>query len=125
TVPGRRIHVSGVVTPFRANQVVLVRAYIGRRLIWLGHRKLKPSRRGTYGTFAADLASPLVGDVTVKVNHARNQKMARFVAHRKFSALDENIHFGSTGRFVELMQQRLAALHFYIPQTGVYDSFMG
>ena len=28
---------------------------------------------------------------------------------------------GSRGPFVALIQQRLAALHFYIPQTGVYD----
>ncbi len=32
---------------------------------------------------------------------------------------------GSTGRFVQLVQQRLAALHFYIPQSGVYDSGTG
>ena len=29
------------------------------------------------------------------------------------------------GLFVQLIQQRLAALHFYIPQTGVYDSGTG
>ena len=41
------------------------------------------------------------------------------------TALDTNIGFGSTGRFVQLVQQRLAALHFYIPQTGVYDNGTG
>jgi hypothetical protein len=41
------------------------------------------------------------------------------------TTLDESIGFGSTGPFVELIQQRLAALHFYIPQTGVYDNGTG
>ena len=30
--------------------------------------------------------------------------------------------YGSTGLFVDLVQQKLAALHIYIPQTGVWDS---
>ena len=33
--------------------------------------------------------------------------------------------FGSTGPFVQLVQQRLSALHFYIPLTGVYDQGTG
>src|SRR5205085_6645347 len=39
--------------------------------------------------------------------------------------LDEPVSSGSSGRFVELIQQRLAALHLYIPQTGVYDGGTG
>jgi hypothetical protein len=48
-----------------------------------------------------------------------------FRAARRLAALDEHVSFGSTGRFVELIQQRLAALHFYIPQSGVYDAGTG
>jgi hypothetical protein len=51
--------------------------------------------------------------------------MLSFLARRSLSSLDERIGFGSTGRFVQLVQQRLAALHFYIPQTGVYDEGTG
>jgi hypothetical protein len=51
--------------------------------------------------------------------------MRSFEADRTLAALDENIGFGSTGRFVELVQQRLASLNFYIPQTGVYDQGTG
>ena len=47
------------------------------------------------------------------------------LARRSLDALNENVSFGSTGLFVELIQQRLAALHFYIPQTGVYDKGTG
>jgi hypothetical protein len=44
---------------------------------------------------------------------------------RTFTALDPSASFGSSGPFVELIQQRLAALHFYIPQTGVFDEGTG
>jgi hypothetical protein len=44
---------------------------------------------------------------------------------RFVSVLDTDVTFGSRGQFVELIQQRLAALHFYLPQSGVYDSFTG
>jgi hypothetical protein len=44
---------------------------------------------------------------------------------RSLGALDTHVRFGSRGAFVRLMQQRLAALHFYVPQTGVYDQGTG
>jgi hypothetical protein len=51
--------------------------------------------------------------------------MLSFLTHRSLAVLDERVGFGSNGRFVQLIQQRLAALHLYIPQTGVYDSGTG
>ena len=45
--------------------------------------------------------------------------------HTELDALDEHVSFGSSGLFVALIQQRLAALHFYIPQSGVYDTNTG
>jgi hypothetical protein len=47
------------------------------------------------------------------------------LGRRTFTALDPSASFGSSGPFVELIQQRLAALHFYIPQTGVFDDGTG
>ncbi len=51
----------------------------------------------------------------------RPAQLSAFKTRTGFAALNTNVSFGSTGRFVALVQQRLAALHFYIPQTGVYD----
>jgi hypothetical protein len=51
--------------------------------------------------------------------------MLGFKSTRSFDVLDENVGFGSTGPFVDLIQQRLQALHIFIPQTGVYDSWTG
>jgi L,D-transpeptidase catalytic domain len=125
TVPGRVLHVGGVVRPYVPGQWVRLRAFVGRRLIKSERLALGRSRNGTYGHFSATLSSPSVGDVVVVVGHSRTRTMRSFLARRSFTALDERIGFGSTGPFVQLVQQRLAALHFYIPQTGVYDQGTG
>ena len=47
--------------------------------------------------------------------------MLSFERWTSYTVLDNQTQPGATGRFVQLVQQRLAALHLYIPQTGVYD----
>jgi hypothetical protein len=66
-----------------------------------------------------------VGRVEVRADHQGNSTLRAFRATQSFAALNSAVGFGATGRFVELLQQRLAALHFYIPQTGVYDAGTG
>ena len=63
--------------------------------------------------------------MTVQVGHTAERRSRRLAPHRSFAALDPNASFGSRGLFVDLIQQRLAALHFYIPQTGVFDDGTG
>ncbi|HWF56355.1 MAG TPA: L,D-transpeptidase [Solirubrobacteraceae bacterium] len=123
TVPGRRVSVTGSVRPYVAGQWVEVRSYLGRRLIKRDRLRIKPSSGGRYGTFTEQLKSPGSGTVVVKMQHAATATQTAFSATRRFAALDEHVGNGSTGRFVQLIQQRLAALHFYLPQSGVYDSY--
>ena len=125
SVPGRVVHVAGIVRPYVPGQVVFVRAYLGGRLIEAGHFRVKPSSHRIYGAFTASVRSSGAGQVTVIVLHAPTTGMGRISARRSYSVLGENVGFGATGRFVQLIQQRLAALHFYIPQSGVYDSGTG
>jgi hypothetical protein len=121
TVPGRVIHLGGVVRPYVAGQWVTVRTFVGSHLVKTDRLRLKPSRNGAYGHFTEAFSSPGVGGVTVSVAHAGNRRMLGFVARRGLASLSESVGFGGTGQFVQLVQQRLAALHFYIPQTGVFD----
>ncbi|MHB8658781.1 MAG: L,D-transpeptidase [Solirubrobacteraceae bacterium] len=125
TVPGRVLHVGGVVRPYLPGQWVSVRAYLGHRLIRSERLRLKPSATRAYGHFTASMASPGTGPVSVIVRHARTRIQQGFAARRRYAVLDEGVGFGSLGRFVELIQQRLQSLHFYIPQTGVYDQGTG
>ena len=125
TISGRAVELTGVVRPYVRGQKVELRAFVS------GHRfahvtlRLKASRHHAYGGFTWQLRSPTAGTVSIVVDHAATPKLAGFERRTSFAALDTNVGFGATGRFVELIQQRLAALHFYIPQTGVYDTNTG
>jgi L,D-transpeptidase catalytic domain len=124
TVPNRTIHVGGVVRPYVPGQRVTVKTFLGSHRIKLDSLRVKPSRKGTYGTFTEKLSVPAAGKVSVQVAHHREAQQVGFVSRRRFSVVAPNAGFGASGPFVALMQQRLAALHFYIPQTGVYDGGM-
>jgi len=125
TVPKRVVHVVGIVGPYVPGQSVVVQALIGSRVFKTKRVALARTSGGRYGHFRVALASPGVGEVTVKVTHAASAQMLGWSSDRRFAALDEHVRPGSRGRLVELIQQRLAALHFYIPQTGVFDQGTG
>jgi hypothetical protein len=125
TVPGRLMHVSGIVRPYVAGQWVVVKAYVGKKLIKSDRLRIKPSRNRRYGAFTEKVKSPRTGIVRVKVTHKRTRQMLGFLSVRGVNSLSPHAGFGSRGAFVALIQQRLAALHLYIPQTGVYDQKTG
>jgi hypothetical protein len=125
TVPGHLMHVSGVVRPYVAGQWVDVKVYVGKKRIKSDRLRLKPSRNKRYGAFTEKVRSPRTGIVRVRVTHKRTRQMLGFLAVRGINSLSPQAGFGSRGSFVALIQQRLAALHLYIPQTGVYDQKTG
>ncbi|MGO9898484.1 MAG: L,D-transpeptidase [Solirubrobacteraceae bacterium] len=125
TVPARAVDVTGVVRPYVPDQWVILKAYLNGRLFKLVHLRLKPSSRRIYGGFDWPVSNPGYGNVSVVVEHAGTATMAAFTVSQGYVALDPNVSFGSTGPFVELVQQRLSAMHFYIPLTGVYDQGTG
>jgi hypothetical protein len=125
TVPGRWFEVVGVVRPYVAGQSVELRAFEGRHLLKRATLRLKPSPRGVYGGFKWHISAPRAGRVSVVVTHAATTGLDAFKARTSVNALSEKVGFGSTGRFVQLVQQRLRALHVYVPTSGVYDGHTG
>lgn len=121
TIPGRPVQLTGVVRPYVSGQVVKVRALLDGRLFRTDSFALKPSKRAVYGWFSARILAPGPGRVSVQVIHVSTSAMVAFESVQAFTTLNDAVSPGSTGRFVELIQQRLAALHLYVPQTGVYD----
>jgi hypothetical protein len=119
TVPGRVVTLTGRITPYvRGQRVTLLAAVDGqvfRRV------RLRLHRFGRTGRFMLRLAPTRAGVVTISVLHSRTRVLRAFDLTKKFSALAPTAAVGSHGLFVQLIQQQLAALHFYIPQTGVYD----
>jgi L,D-transpeptidase catalytic domain len=125
TVPGRVVHIEGVVRPYVPGQTVLVKAFLANKQFKTDRLRIKPAAGGKYGSFTEAISSSRPGQMTVQVGHRRTAAFGSLLARERIAALDEHAGFGSRGQFVELIQQRLAALHFYIPQTGVYDTGTG
>jgi peptidoglycan hydrolase-like protein with peptidoglycan-binding domain len=124
TVPGRTFEVQGYVRPYVPGQSVEVMSYVGRRRFKRDRLRIKPGPGGV-GAFTERVRSPAAGIVRVKVTHDRSPQMLGFLAERAVAALNPNVGFGARGPMVDLLQQRLAALHLYIPQTGVFDEQTG
>jgi hypothetical protein len=121
TIPGRGIRVAGVVRPFVAHQSVTVKAFLFGHQIRDVSFQLKRSRNGKFGWFNGSVTSASTGEVSVFVGHRATPLLGHLHSHEGFGVVAPSAGFGSVGRFVQLIQQRLAALGFYIPQTGVYD----
>jgi L,D-transpeptidase catalytic domain len=125
TVPHRVVHITGIVRPFVAAQSVTVRAFLGNKRLKFDRLRIKPSANRALGRFAEKLVVPAAGRVSVEIAHHRTAEQVGFLSRRSFTVLAPSSGFGSSGSYVQLVQERLAALHFYIPQTGVYDQGTG
>ncbi len=125
TIPNRAVKVDGVVRPYVPGQWVKLRVYLGHRLLHTYGVRIRPSASGNYGTVSYRVSTPAGGEVTVSVGHEATTGLGGFRVRHRFTALNPAAGFGSSGPFVRLIQERLAALHFYVPQSGVYDQGTG
>jgi hypothetical protein len=125
TVPHRKVEVDGTERPYVPGQQVTLRVYLGKRLERTYGLRIRPAAGGKYGRISYFIRSPGAGKVTIAVQHLATPQLDAFTASSSFEALNDGAGFGSSGDFVRLIQQRLQALHFFIPQTGVYDSGTG
>ncbi len=125
TIPHRSLNVRGQVRPYEAGQYVSVFAYLDGRLLKRAKLLIRHTHGTNYGGFYLTLSAPNPGEVLVVVKHHTTSKLAGFTVLEHYAVLNDNVSFGSTGRYVQLIQQQLAALHFYLPQTGVYDAGTG
>ena len=119
TVPKRPVVLSGTVAHYAPGQRIVLVARVGTLVF--RRTLLSVADRGGRGHFETTLRAPRAGHLTVRLDHARTDAMLGFVRGVAYAVLDNQIQPGATGRFVQLVQQQLAALHIYVPQTGVYD----
>jgi hypothetical protein len=125
TVPGRWFQVNGTVRPYVTGQTVTVKAFRGGHVFKQATVAIRSADHGSAGAFMWRLGAKGSGQVTVVAEHGANSALGAFKTQARVDALSERVHYGSTGRFVELLQQRLRALHFYVPDSGVYDQHTG
>ena len=124
TVPGRVVEVRGFVRPYVAGQKVQVKSLLGSKVIKTDVLRIKPSK-GNVGAFTEKVKASAAGLVRVKVTHQRTPQMLGFQSSRAYAVLNPQAGFGARGEFVTLIQQRLNALHVFVPQSGVYDTYTG
>ncbi len=124
-VPDRAMHVAGAVRPYVPGQTATFKVFLGRRLIETKTFRIKLSPNKKYGLFTTAVTAPRPGILHLQVTHKRTAQMQGFTAQRGVASLDTHAGPGATGPFVALIQQRLAAVGMYIPQSGVFDEKTG
>lgn len=124
-VAGRSLRIEGRIAPYVPGQHVTVR-------IWRGHKLLKqvtvqpqPTRTRRTATFSVRFDPERSGDVQIFAVHARTPEQRQLVAREPLSVVTPAAGPGTRSPFVALLQQRLAAIGYATPQTGVYDAGTG
>jgi hypothetical protein len=124
-VTRRPLRIEGRIVPYIPGQAVAVR-------IWRGHTLLervavapKPTRTGKTATFSVRFHPQRSGDVQIFALHDRTDQQRRLLARAPLSVVTPEAGPGTRSPFVALLQQRLAAVGYATPQTGVYDSLTG
>ncbi len=114
-VPGRPLRVTGYVRPYVPGQTATVQAYLGRRRFAKHTLRIRPTKSPGIGRFVTTVTAPAKGIVHLEASHRRTPQLLGFTVRRGVNSLAP---VTSSSLFSALVQQRLAKLHFYIPQTG-------
>lgn len=123
TIPHRAVDVRGIVRPYVPGQSVSLLIYLDGRLIMSRTVAIVRSAQSGDGLFTQAIASPAPGNMRIAVSHPASQAQSGFGSSRMLWVLRARAGLGSHGEFVRLIQQRLAALHIYVRQSGRFDSF--
>ncbi len=118
---GRRIAVRGLVTPYVSGQTVEVSFYLDGRDVGVRAVAVLPAEGGA-GGFRVYFTSDHGGLLRARAVHYASAEQAAFSASSptvRFVAA--NVGPGARGQSVRLLQDELTALHYAVPQTGVFD----
>jgi peptidoglycan hydrolase-like protein with peptidoglycan-binding domain len=119
---GERITVEGTVTPFVAGQQITVHFYRDGRIVKSTTVPVRPLAHHRAGRFKASYASPRGGAVRVVAVHSPTSQMGLFAAGiGLLKVISPNLSSGARGEVVRLLQRRLGALHYAVPQSGYFD----
>jgi L,D-transpeptidase catalytic domain len=118
TLPGRPVLVRGTLRPGLAGERVLVRVSRGRKVVRRRLVAVAPD-----GAFALRLPAKRPGRVTLRVSHPATPALAAArIAPIRVRVVRPRVAPGARGVLVRLLQRRLAALHYAVPRSGVYDA---
>jgi hypothetical protein len=121
-VNGRALRIEGRIVPYVPGQSVKVRIWRGHKLLKAVTVAPKPTRTRRTATFSVSFDPRRSGDVRVFALHERTAEQRRLLARAALSVLTPAAGPGTDSPFVALLQQRLAAVGYATPQSGVYDA---
>jgi peptidoglycan hydrolase-like protein with peptidoglycan-binding domain len=124
-VAGRPLRIEGRVVPYVAGQSVSVRIWRGHKLLKQVSVRPKPTHTKRTAVFSLRFVPERTGDVQIFALHERTAEQRRLLAKAPLSIVTPQAGPGTRSPFVALLQQRLAAVGYATPQTGVYDAATG
>jgi hypothetical protein len=117
---GQKIGIRGIVTPPVAGEQVQLTIKRGRKVV--RQKTLTVSGNGFQTTYT----SRKRGTLTIEASHAASPGQAAMSASPlKLDLVRPSVHRGGHGLAVRFMQQRLAALHYLVPESGRFDDGTG
>jgi lipoprotein-anchoring transpeptidase ErfK/SrfK len=123
---GRSFTARVVMRPFVAGETVTLRVYRGSRKIRVKALTPKSVAGGAAGVATLKIKSGKPGRLRVTASHKATAALKTLVAKPvRLHAVRPSAGPGAKGPAVRLLQSRLAAMHYVVPRSGVYDAGTG
>ncbi len=123
---GRSFTARVVMRPFVAGETVTLRVYRGSRKIRVKALTPKSVAGGAAGVATLKVKSGKPGRLRVAASHKGTAVLKTLVAKPvRLNAVRPSAGPGAKGAAVRLLQSRLAAMHYVVPRSGVYDAGTG
>ena len=123
---GRAFTVRVVMRPYTASERVVVRIYRGSRKLRVKALTPKPVAGGAAGVATLKVSTNRAGRVAIKASHRATAAVPTLRAKTVgVEIVRAYAGPGASGPAVRLLQSELAALHFVVPRSGVYDAGTG
>ena len=117
---GGEVGIRGVVDPVVAGEQVQVTIRRGRKVVRDKNVTVQPD--GFHLTYRSHKR----GTLTITAHHAASPNQAEMTAKElKISLVKPSVHRGGRGVVVRFLQQRLASLHYLVPESGRYEDATG
>jgi L,D-transpeptidase catalytic domain len=120
---GRSFIVRGVLRPYLAGEKVVLRVYRDGKKVRAKQLTPKPVAGNQAGVFTFRLRGTRVSRLAIKATHEATPLLATVRSKAlRVRVVSPSVAPGERGPAVTLLQSKLAALHYAVPRTGVYDA---
>jgi hypothetical protein len=119
---GRSFTVRVVMKPYVANAKVTVRVYRGSKKIAVHALTPRAVNANAAGVVSFKVKTAKPGKLRITASHRADAAAGTSVAKAlRVQAFRPQASLGAKGPLVRLLQAKLAALHYAVPRTGVFD----